>query len=190
MNIDSDIVLWVNGHNSPFLDEFMWTMSKPTTWIPLYVLLLFLLWYKVRNWRTLLIILIGFAVAVGLSDYICSGLLKPLLCRLRPTHDPDMPLLHIVHNYRGGRYGFCSSHAANSMAVALLFSLLYRKKIATTLLMVWVAVVCYSRIYLGVHYPTDILAGLAIGSLLAVPTWLVLSIVYRVDDEEVLKGDS
>lgn len=190
LNIDSDIVIAVNGCNNAYLDELMWIISQPATWIPLYVLLLVLLWIKINDWRKMLIIIVGFAVAVGLSDIICSSILKPIVCRLRPTHDPNMPMLHIVHKYRGGLYGFCSSHAANSMAVATLFSLLYQKKTVTALLMVWVTVVCYSRIYLGVHYPTDILAGLAIGSLLAVLTWLVLSIAYRVDVEESQTGDS
>ena len=190
MSVDQDIIIWLNEHHTDFWDEVMWIVSQPYTWIPVYVLLLVLLWFKVRNWRTLLIILIGFAVAIGLSDYICSGLLKPLVCRFRPTRDPEMPLLQYVHNYRGGMYGFCSSHAANSMAVALLFSLLYRKRIVTILLMSWVGLVCFSRLYMAVHYPTDILAGLAIGSLFAVVVWLVLSIVYRVDDEELRKGDS
>jgi len=189
MNFDANIVEWINGHHSEFGDELMWFVSQPTTWIPLYVLLLVLLWFKVRDWRVLFIILIGFAIAVGLSDFICSGVLKPLVARLRP-HYSDLVGLHKVHNYMGDRYSFCSSHAANSMAVALLFSLLYRKKIATVLLMIWVAVVCYSRLYLAAHYPTDILAGLAIGSLFAVVVWLVLSIVYHVDDEEFRKGDS
>ncbi|MBR6118150.1 MAG: phosphatase PAP2 family protein [Paludibacteraceae bacterium] len=190
MSIDSDIVIAINGCNSPYMDELMWLISKPTTWIPLYVLLLVLMWVKIKDWRKMVIILVGFAIAVGLSDFICSGILKPIVCRLRPTHDPNMPMLHLVHKYRGGLYGFCSSHAANSMAVAVLFSLLYRKKTVTALLMVWVAAVCYSRMYLGVHYPTDILAGLAIGSLLAALTWLVLSIAYRVDDEESPRDDS
>jgi len=134
MSIDTDIVVWVNGHHSAFLDDFMWTVSTPTTWIPLYVLLLVLLGfaYKRKTWsgtmHTLFTILIGFAIAVALSDYISSGILKPLICRLRPTHDGSVPLLHFVNGYKGGIYGFCSSHAANSMAVALLFSLLYRKK--------------------------------------------------------------
>jgi len=174
----------------------MWTVSTPTTWIPLYVLLLVLLGfaYKRKTWsdtmRTLFTILIGFAVAVALSDYICSGLLKPLICRLRPTHDGSVPLLHIVNGYKGGLYGFCSSHAANSMAVALLFSLLYRKKIATVLLMLWVALVCYSRIYLGVHFPTDIIAGLFVGSLMAVVAWVILTLVFHVDDEDLQRDDS
>lgn len=190
MGFDSDIVIAINGFNNPFMDELMWIISKPTTWIPLYVLLLVLLWIKIKDWRKMVIILVGFAVAVGMSDFICSGILKPVVCRLRPTHDPNMPMLHLVHKYRGGLYGFCSSHAANSMAVAMLFSLLYRKKIVTALLMVWVTIVCYSRIYLGVHFPTDIIAGLVIGCLLAVVTWLVLSIAYRVDDAESPRGDS
>jgi len=196
MSIDTDIVVWVNGHHSAFLDDFMWTVSTPTTWIPLYVLLLVLLGfaYKRKTWsgtmHTLFTILIGFAIAVALSDYISSGILKPLICRLRPTHDGSVPLLHLVNGYKGGMYGFCSSHAANSMAVALLFSLLYRKKIATILLMLWVALVCYSRIYLGVHFPTDIIAGLFVGSLMAVVVWVTLTLVFHVDDEDLLRDDS
>lgn len=190
MSIDQNIVLWVNGHNTAFLDELMWFISMPTTWIPLYVLLLCLLVFKVKDKSAILKILIGFAVAVALSDYICSGVIKPLFQWPRPSHDSTMPALHKVHGYVGGEFGFCSSHAANSMAVALLFSLLYRKTIATVLLMIWVLVVCYSRIYLGAHYPIDIIAGLIIGSLFAVLVWLVLSIVYRVDEEELRKGDS
>ena len=126
MSFDQDIVLWINSHHTEFMDEMMWFVSKPTTWIPLYVLLLVLLAFKIRNWRSLIIILIGFGIAVGMSDFICSGILKPLICRFRPTW--DLPQLHKVHGYYGGLYGFCSSHAANSMAVAVLFSLLYRKK--------------------------------------------------------------
>ncbi len=196
MGIDTDIVVWVNGHHSAFLDSFMWTVSTPTTWIPLYVLLLVLLGfaYKRRTWsgtmHTLFTILIGFAIAVALSDYICSGICKPLFCRLRPSHDGSVPLLHLVNGYKGGLYGFCSSHAANSMAVALLFSLLYRKKIATVLLMLWVALVCYSRIYLGVHFPTDIIAGLFVGSLMAVVVWVTLTLVFHVDDEDLQRDDS
>ena len=196
MSIDTDIVVWVNGHHSAVLDSFMWTVSTPTTWIPLYVLLLVLLGfaYKRKTWsgtmHTLFTILIGFAVAVALSDYICSGICKPLFCRLRPSHDGSVPLLHFVNGYKGGLYGFCSSHAANSMAVALLFSLLYRKKIATILLMLWVALVCYSRIYLGVHFPTDIIAGLFVGSLMAVVVWVTLTLVFHVDDEDLLRDDS
>lgn len=173
LNTDIDILLWINGHWSAWLDEVMWVISGSKTWIPLYAVLITLIAYKYRNWKPVLLILIGFGVAVGLSDFICSGVLKPWVCRLRPTHEPGIDPIHLVHGYTGGKYGFCSSHAANSMSVALLFSLLYNKKTATICLMTWVAAVCYSRMYLGVHYPTDIAAGLLIGALMAVS-------VYRV----------
>ena len=176
MKFDIDILLWINGHWNEGLDLFFWYISKASTWIPLYVLLVGLLAWKYRNWRTVLIILIGFGVAVGLSDYLCSGIFKPLVCRLRPTHEPALEgMVHLVRGYTGGLYGFCSSHAANTMSVGLLFSLLYRNKIATAGLMTWVALNCYSRMYLGVHYPTDIICGLLVGSLWAVLVWLALS---------------
>ena len=88
MNIDADILLWINGHGNAWLDEAMWIISSSKTWIWLYVLLAGLIVYKYRNWKTVLLVLVAFGVAVGLSDYISSGLIKPLVCRLRPTHEP------------------------------------------------------------------------------------------------------
>jgi undecaprenyl-diphosphatase len=83
-------------------------------------------------------------------------------------------VLHLVNDYKSGQYGFVSSHAANTMACGLLFSLIWRKKIATLGLMLWVAANCYSRMYLGVHYPTDILGGLIVGSLMALSAYALL----------------
>jgi undecaprenyl-diphosphatase len=115
----------------------------------------------------MMIVVIG--LAVGAADFIASGILKDLVARPRPTRVPELEgVLHLVNDYRSGQYGFVSSHAANTMAVALLFSLIWRNKIATFGLMLWVAANCYSRMYLGVHYPTDILGGLIVGSLVAV----------------------
>jgi len=191
MNIDAQIVLWINGHYAEWLDQVMWVISRANTWIALYVLLVGLIVYRYRNWKSVLFILIGFGIAVGLSDYTCSGILKPLVCRPRPTHEPALEwMLHLVNGYTGGLYGFCSSHAANTMSVGLLFSLLYRNKIATAGLMTWVALNCYSRMYLGAHYPTDILCGLLIGSAWAVLVWWVLTRLLHVDDAVVQRGDS
>ena len=154
----------------------MWYVSRSSTWIPLYVLLVGLIVLKYRSWKTVLLILLGFGVAVGLADFTTSGIIKPLVCRLRPTHEPALEgMVHLVNGYTGGLYGFCSSHAANTMACGLLFSLLYKNKYATTGLMIWVALNCYSRMYLCVHYPGDILCGLLIGALLAALVYAVLA---------------
>lgn len=145
----------------------MWWTSHPATWLPLYIILVVLVVCRYRSWKMALFIILGFAVAVGLSDIICSSVIKPLVCRLRPTHEPALDPLHLVNGYTGGLYGFCSSHAANTIAVMVLFCSLFRNKIATLVLSAWVALNCYSRMYLGVHYPTDIIVGLLVGLLLA-----------------------
>ena len=182
--------MWINGHNSEWLDTLMWTISSARTWLPLYVMLIALVAYKFRSWKMAILIIIGFVVAVGLSDFVCSGILKPWVCRLRPTHEPALDPLHLVNGYTGGRYGFCSSHAANTMSVALLFSQLYKNKYATIGLMTWVALNCYSRMYLGAHYPTDIICGLLIGSLWAVLIWWALTRWLHVGDAVARRGGS
>lgn len=200
MNLDADILLWINGHHNAWLDTIMWWTSHPATWLPLYIILMVLVAVRFRSWKVALFIILGFIVAVGLSDILCSGVLKPLVCRLRPSHEPALDPLHLVDGYTGGSYGFCSSHAANTAAVATLFSLLYRNKIATAVLVLWVALNCYSRMYLGAHYPTDIMVGLLIGTLLAalvyrgLRRWVLPSAephsLRREDDEVAPPGDS
>lgn len=174
LELDSSILLWINGHHAEWMDTLMWAVSSPRTWLPLYLILIGLVAWRFRSWKAALFIVLGFIVAVGLSDILCSGVLKPLVCRLRPTHEPALDPIHLVNGYTGGRYGFCSSHAANTAAVATLFSLLWRNKIATAVLVLWVALNCYSRMYLGAHYPSDILVGLLIGVLLASSVYWVL----------------
>ena len=168
----------------------MWTVSRSKTWIALYVLLGGLIIYRFRSWKSVLLILIGFGIAVGLSDFTTSGILKPLVCRLRPTHEPSIDPIRLVCQYTGGLYGFCSSHAANTMACGLLFSLLYKNKYATAGLMTWVALNCYSRMYLGVHYPSDIMVGLLFGALWAVLVWLALTRWLHLGDAAVRQGGS
>lgn len=174
IHIDQTLLLAINNCHAPWADTLFWWVSNRFVWIPLYLLLVFLL-FKRFGWRQTLLLLVGFAVAVGLSDWVSSGLIKPLVARPRPTHEPALAgLLHIVRGYHGGHYGFVSSHAANTMACALLFSLTWRKKTATCLMMAWVALNCYSRMYLGVHYPGDILGGLLVGAVIAWGAYRVL----------------
>ena len=206
IHIDQQWLLAINGWHSEWADMLMWYISKSTTWLPLYALLVGLIVYRFgilspslcREGRRgssllrVLIILAGFAVAVGVSDFVSSGIIKPWVCRLRPTHEPALAgMLHLVNGYTGGLYGFVSSHAANTMACALLFALLYRNKYATVGLMLWVALNCYSRMYLGVHYPADIIGGLAIGALMATLTYgMVRRLVESVDERSEGAGAS
>ena len=186
LHIDTEILLAINGWHAPWADTLMWIVSAKTTWIPLYLLLIGLLVWRYRKpamtnvkWLqkvpacVVMIVVIG--LAVGAADFIASGILKDLVARPRPSRVPELEgVLHLVNGYKSGQYGFVSSHAANTMAVALLFSLIWRNKIATVGLMLWVAANCYSRMYLGVHYPTDILGGLIVGSLVAVVGYWLL----------------
>lgn len=206
IHIDQQWLLAINGWHSEWADMLMWYISKSTTWLPLYALLVGLIVYRFgilspslcREGRRgssllrVLIILAGFAVAVGVSDFVSSGIIKPWVCRLRPTHEPALAgMLHLVNGYTGGLYGFVSSHAANTMACALLFALLYRNKYATVGLMLWVALNCYSRMYLGVHYPADIIGGLAIGAMMATLTYgMVRRLVELVDERSEGAGAS
>ena len=191
MNWDTAILLWINSHSAYWLDTLMWAVSRAATWIPLYCILLGIIVYKYRNWKAVLLILAGFALAVGLSDFTTSSIIKPLVCRLRPTHEPALAgMVRIMNGYTGGLYGFCSSHAANTMAVGLLFSLLFKHKTATAALMVWVALNCYSRMYLGVHYPSDIIVGLLVGSLWALLAYWALSRLLPEVCAAARQGDS
>jgi undecaprenyl-diphosphatase len=183
IHIDTEILLAINGWHAPWADRLMWIISAKATWIPLYALLIGLLVWRYRKpasksmkWLqkvpVCVVLIVVIAAAIGLADFIASGILKEWVARPRPTRVPELEgVLHLVNGYRSGRFGFVSSHAANTMACALLFSLIWRNKIATIGLMLWVAMNCYSRMYLGVHYPTDILGGLIVGSLVAVAAY-------------------
>lgn len=186
IHIDTEILLAINGWHAPWADTLMWIISAKATWIPLYVLLIGLLIWRYRQpiptavkWLqrvpVCVVMIVVIALAVGAADFIASGILKEWVARPRPTRVPELEgLLHLVNGYKSGRYGFVSSHAANTMACALLFSLIWRNKIATCGLMLWVAANCYSRMYLGVHYPLDILGGLTVGALVAVGAFALL----------------
>ena len=199
IHIDTEILLAINGWHAPWGDTLMWIISAKETWIPLYLLLIGLLVWRYRQPATtrvkwmqkvpacvLMIIVIG--LAVGAADFIASGILKDWVARPRPSRVPELEgVLHLVNGYKSGRYGFVSSHAANTMACGLLFSLIWRKKITTCGLMLWVAANCYSRMYLGVHYPLDILGGLIVGALVAWAAFVMLKSLGVVSGERVKK---
>lgn len=179
IEIDQEWLVAINNCHAPWADQVMWIISTAWTWIPLYALLIGLLFWRF-GWKKALVMVLAVVAAAGLSDWISSGLIKHAVCRLRPTHEPSLEgLLHIVRDYRGGMYGFVSSHAANTMAVAMTFSLIWRKWQATVPLMLWVALNCYSRMYLGVHYPGDILGGLIVGSVVSIGIYYLQKCVQK-----------
>jgi undecaprenyl-diphosphatase len=122
-------------------------------------------------------IILALIVTIILCDQISSGLFKPFFARLRPSRDPSLTgLVQLVGEYRGGKYGFISSHAANSFGLAMFITLLFKRKALSLFMFVWAFINAYSRIYLGVHYPGDIIGGIVVGTLLA---WLVYKIYNR-----------
>ncbi len=160
---DTQVFFFLNGLHAPWLDPIMFYLSKTLTSLPVYVLIIYLLYKKFNTkiWIPLICII----ACIGLTDRITSGIMKPAFARLRPTHEPLLvEKVHTVNGYKGGKFGFASSHAANTFGLSMLiFMLLRKEKRQIGLLFVWAAVISYTRIYLGVHYPGDILAGALIG---------------------------
>jgi undecaprenyl-diphosphatase len=167
LEIDREIFLLLNGFHTPWLDPVMVFISEKLVWIPLYIYLVYLIFkdYSKAGW----LVLIGIVLTITLADQVASTLMKPFFARLRPSHEPSLQsLVHIVDGYKGRKFGFASSHAATTFGIATFLFLLFRKKRKwIALLFVWATVVTYSRIYLGVHYPGDILVGAMIGALAA-----------------------
>ncbi len=173
LQFDTDLLIAINSWHSTFADVWMWNISQRLTWLPLYLVLVGCIIYRFK--KKSIWILLAFGACVGLADFISSGIIKELVMRPRPTREPALEgILHLVNNYRGGRFGFVSSHAANTVSITLLFCLLWRDWRATLSLTIFTALNCYSRMYLGVHYPLDILGGLIVGTLVALALYYTL----------------
>jgi len=174
---DEQLLLLINGHHNLVIDQMMWYFSEIWVWVPFYLLLTFFIFrkYKSKSWY----ILGAIIITIALSDQITSSLLKPLFERPRPSHDLRFEqILHILNNYRGGRFGFASSHASNTFALALMVSLVFRNRNFSVFIFCWASVVSFSRIYLGVHYPGDVLTGALIGLCCA---WFAFYLLQRLD---------
>ena len=177
-DIDADALLAVNGLHDVFQDAFWWLLTAK--WSSA-LLLLALLWILLhQNRRHALLVLAMLVLSVVLADQVSSGLIKHLVERLRPTHDPSLEsMVHVINGYRGGLYGFVSSHAANSCALAMFVSLVMRHRLVTISMFTWTLLQCYSRMYLGVHYPGDIIGGLVVGLLAGWLVWQLMRWIER-----------
>ncbi|MBN2669505.1 MAG: phosphatase PAP2 family protein [Bacteroidales bacterium] len=174
-HIDQQLFLFLNSLHNNLFDHLMFWVSYKWTWIPLY--LGFLLFWIVSHKKQSIWIILGTVISIALADLISVHLFKEVFLRFRPCHNLEIQsIVHLVNQHCGGQYGFVSSHAANSFAFAVFSALVLKRKWVWISLMFWALLVSYSRIYLGVHYPADIIGGAILGSFIA---YLVYKI-YRL----------
>ena len=166
-HIDRALFLTLNGWHSPFLDYVMWYVSARIYWIPLYIILLVMI-FRRFGWKNTLVIILTISAVIAATDQTAYHFFKLTFERLRPSHNPEIEhLVHSVNGYKGGVYGFVSNHAANSFALAVFVSLIFRTRWVILGMLFWAVLIGYSRIYLGVHYPGDIIGGVILGSAFA-----------------------
>lgn len=155
--LDQSLFLFLNDHHGLFWDKAIFLFSSREIWIPFYLLIVYLIIKTYRKNAIYILLLIGLSIAV--SDQF-SVLIKNLVERPRPSNDPLIKdMVHVVTGYRGGAFGFFSSHASNTFTIAAIASMLFKNRSFSITIFVWAIVVSYTRIYLGLHYPGDILTG-------------------------------
>jgi undecaprenyl-diphosphatase len=171
IEIDKSMFVSLNNCHAPFFDNFFWIVTGMITWIPFYAMIMYMIVKsQPKGWW---ITVIALAVLIVLCDQISNSVIKHGIERLRPSHEPTLAgMVHIIAGYTGGKFGFVSSHAANSFGLAMFIVLLFRNKWLSISILSWAVINSYSRIYVGVHYPGDILGGALVGVIIAF-------IVYR-----------
>ena len=163
---ENDLFFAINGTGSVFCDNAMWTYTGLMTWVPM---VFFILYIAFRNQllREGLLVLGSIALVLLMSSLVSATFFKPTFQRYRPSHHPHYKdLVKILNDFRGGDYGFISGHATNSFGLAFFFYRLFKNRLVTITIMLWAALNSYSRIYLGVHFISDIIAGFFIGTLI------------------------
>lgn len=164
MNLDEQILLLANGYHTQFLDFLMTAFTGRLIWVPFYLACFAGLVYK-YGWSKAFVMLAVIGCAVAAADQVCSHMLRPMFERLRPSNleNPFSQYITVVNGYRGGAYGFPSCHASNCFALVGALSVFTLSRRFTAILTVWALLLCFTRMYLGVHYPSDLLVGALVG---------------------------
>jgi len=181
--LDQQLFLYLNSCYSPFWDTVMAAISGILIWVPLYLAILIYLGVKYK--RKFIVILLFIILGATLADQLSVQMFKNVFLRLRPCHEPSLQgLVHLVNGRCGGMYGFVSSHATNSFNVAMLSLLFIWKRWFSVSIIVWALAIGYSRIYLGVHYPGDVICGSFLGILIG---WGMYEL-YMLTDKKILQN--
>ncbi len=171
---DANIFTSINGWHALYFDNLMVLVTVVATWLPMILMLLYMICRK-KGWRKMLVVLLAVGLVILIADQVSASIIKPAVARLRPSRNPDLQAtIHTVNGYIGGMYGFVSSHAANCFGIAILLAFIFKNRAFTWFMIAWASLMCYSRLYLGVHYPGDIVCGAILG---VVAAWIVYSIL-------------
>lgn len=180
IDIDRRVLSVFNDHHSAFLDTLMVTLTSGATWIPLYIALLYLVVKNNETMAQIGMIVLSCALCLFITEFVTEGLVKPAVARPRPGNDPEwMYMVHVVNDRRGLDYSFFSAHASNTSGIAVFFCLLVRDKVLTWLMLTWSLVNCYTRLYLAMHYPSDIIVGLTFGAFTGTLVYVIYRMVYK-----------
>jgi len=178
IKLDTQLFLIINSFHSQAFDEIMWILSGKYIWIPVYLFfLIYVIWkHKLNGLLIFLLLISGVTIADRMSDVF----IKETIHRLRPSHDPAlMNIIHTLNGYSGGMYSFVSAHAVNSFTLATFTSIFMKNRWYTIIIFVWAVSVCYSRIYLGVHFPGDVICGAAFGSAMGSIMFIAYLLLFQ-----------
>lgn len=182
IELDKQLLLWFNGSPSLFLDALVTTLTNALTWVPFYLSLFYIIIRNNDSVRSILLVMVSAGLCVLIAGTVDDEIVKPLVARWRPTHDPQIGLLvDVVDGYRGGNYGFFSAHASNTFSIAVFFCWLIRSRLLSFAMILWSLTNCWTRLYLGLHFPGDILVGLCWGGITGTMVyWLYYQVKKRI----------
>lgn len=181
LEIDRQLLLAFNGSGSLFIDSLVLVLTNAYTWIALYLALAYLVIKNNGKWSQIMLVVAASGLCILFSSLVAEGVVKPYVARLRPSLDPSVcNMLHLAKGYTASGYSFFSAHAANTFSIAVFFSLLVRSRVFTIFIMAWSLLNAWTRLYLGVHYPSDVIVGLAYGAFVGIMVYLIFMKLYMI----------